>query len=58
MDPADKHDLLITFCNRGGAIERIELTTRSEDGAFASGRAYVIDGAETTGGLCSQWAHE
>jgi len=30
----------------------------SEDGAFASGRAYVIDGAETTGGLCSQWAHE
>ncbi|MCU0990721.1 MAG: SDR family oxidoreductase, partial [Xanthomonadales bacterium] len=30
----------------------------SEDGAFASGQVYVMDGAETTGGLCSQWAHE
>ena len=30
----------------------------SEDGAFASGQVYTMDGAETTGGLCSQWAHE
>jgi NAD(P)-dependent dehydrogenase (short-subunit alcohol dehydrogenase family) len=30
----------------------------SEDGAFATGQVYVMDGAETTGGLCSQWAHE
>lgn len=30
----------------------------SDDGAFASGQVYVMDGAETTGGLCSQWAHE
>ena len=30
----------------------------SEDGAFATGHVYVMDGAETTGGLCSQWAHE
>ncbi len=30
----------------------------SEDAAFASGQVYVMDGAETTGGLCSQWAHE
>ena len=30
----------------------------SEDAAFASGHVYVMDGAETTGGLCSQWAHE
>jgi meso-butanediol dehydrogenase/(S,S)-butanediol dehydrogenase/diacetyl reductase len=30
----------------------------SEDAAFATGRVYVMDGAETTGGLCSQWAHE
>jgi len=30
----------------------------SEDCAFASGHVYVMDGAETTGGLCSQWAHD
>jgi meso-butanediol dehydrogenase/(S,S)-butanediol dehydrogenase/diacetyl reductase len=30
----------------------------SEDAAFVTGHVYVIDGAETTGGLCSQWAHE
>lgn len=30
----------------------------SEDGAFASGQVYVMDGAETTGGLCSQWSHD
>jgi len=30
----------------------------SEDAAFASGQVYVMDGAETTGGLCSQWEHE
>ena len=30
----------------------------SEDAAFATGQVYVMDGAETTGGLCSQWTHE
>jgi NAD(P)-dependent dehydrogenase (short-subunit alcohol dehydrogenase family) len=30
----------------------------SEDAAFASGQVYVMDGAETTGGLCSQWSHD
>ncbi len=30
----------------------------SEDAAFATGHVYVMDGGETTGGLCSQWAHE
>jgi len=30
----------------------------SEDAAFATGHVYVMDGAETTGGLCSQWVHE
>jgi len=30
----------------------------SEDAAFATGQVYVMDGAETTGGLCSQWIHE
>ncbi|MCA9136530.1 MAG: YidC/Oxa1 family insertase periplasmic-domain containing protein [Planctomycetales bacterium] len=35
MNPASKHNLLITFQSQGGAIERIELTTRNEQGAFA-----------------------
>lgn len=30
----------------------------SEDAAFATGHVYVVDGAETTGGLCSQWTQE
>jgi NAD(P)-dependent dehydrogenase (short-subunit alcohol dehydrogenase family) len=30
----------------------------SDDASFASGHVYVMDGAETTGGLCSQWTHE
>jgi NAD(P)-dependent dehydrogenase (short-subunit alcohol dehydrogenase family) len=30
----------------------------SADAAFATGQVYVMDGAETTGGLCSQWTHE
>ena len=30
----------------------------SEDAAFATGQVYVMDGAETTGGLCSQQTHE
>jgi len=28
-----------------------------EEAAFATGHVYVMDGAETTGGLCSQWVH-
>jgi len=30
----------------------------SEDAGFATGHVYIMDGGETTGGLCSQWAHE
>lgn len=30
----------------------------SEDAGFSTGHVYVMDGAETTGGLCSQWTHE
>ena len=30
----------------------------SEDGGFATGQVYVMDGGETTGGLCSQWMHQ
>jgi hypothetical protein len=29
----------------------------SEDTAYATGHVYVMDGAETTGGLCSRWNH-
>jgi len=28
-----------------------------DDAAFATGHNYVMDGGETTGGLCSQWSH-
>lgn len=30
----------------------------SDDAAFTTGQVYVMDGAETTGGLCSQWKHD
>jgi NAD(P)-dependent dehydrogenase (short-subunit alcohol dehydrogenase family) len=30
----------------------------SDDAGFATGQVYVMDGAETTGGLCSQWSHD
>ena len=30
----------------------------SEDAAFATGQVYVMDGAETTEGLCSQHSHD
>ena len=29
----------------------------SEDGAFTTGQVYIMDGGETTGGLCSQDSH-
>lgn len=44
MDPADNQNLLITFRNRGGAVERVELTTRDEDGAFAYRRVDTKSG--------------
>ena len=30
----------------------------SDDAGFATGHIYVMDGGETTGGLCSQWTHD
>jgi len=30
----------------------------SDDAGFATGQVYTMDGAETTGGLCSQWSHD
>jgi YidC/Oxa1 family membrane protein insertase len=44
MDPADNQNLLITFSNRGGAIERIELTARHEDGDLAYRRVDTRSG--------------
>ncbi|WP_182869449.1 YidC/Oxa1 family insertase periplasmic-domain containing protein [Rhodopirellula sp. JC639] len=44
MDPAEKHNLLITFRNRGAGIERIEITTRNEEGRFAYRRVDTRSG--------------
>jgi len=41
-----------------GEIAALFAFLASEDAAFATGQVYVMDGAETTGGLCSQWAHD
>ncbi len=41
-----------------GEIAALFAFLASEDCAFASGHVYVMDGAETTGGLCSQWTHD
>ncbi|OYP37967.1 membrane protein insertase YidC [Rhodopirellula sp. MGV] len=35
MDPASNQNLLVTFRNRGGAIERIEVTKRDSEGNLA-----------------------
>jgi NAD(P)-dependent dehydrogenase (short-subunit alcohol dehydrogenase family) len=41
-----------------GEIAALFAFLASEDAGFATGQVYVMDGAETTGGLCSQWSHE
>jgi NAD(P)-dependent dehydrogenase (short-subunit alcohol dehydrogenase family) len=43
---------------RPGEIAALFAFLASDDAAFATGHVYVMDGAETTGGLCSQWTHE
>jgi len=43
---------------RPGEIAALFAFLASDDAAFATGQVYVMDGAETTGGLCSQWTHE
>ncbi len=43
---------------RPGEIAALFAFLASEDAGFATGHVYVMDGAETTGGLCSQWTHE
>ena len=44
MDPAGKQNLLITFCNGGAGIERIELTTRDDKGQLAYRRVDTRSG--------------
>lgn len=41
-----------------GEIAALFAFLASEDAAFATGHVYTMDGAETTGGFCSQWSHE
>lgn len=41
-----------------GEIAALFAFLASDDAGFATGHVYVMDGGETTGGLCSQWAHE
>jgi NAD(P)-dependent dehydrogenase (short-subunit alcohol dehydrogenase family) len=43
---------------RPGEIAALFAFLASDDAGFATGQVYVMDGGETTGGLCSQWAHE
>jgi NAD(P)-dependent dehydrogenase (short-subunit alcohol dehydrogenase family) len=43
---------------RPGEIAALFAFLASDDAAFATGQVYVMDGAETTGGLCSQWSHD
>jgi NAD(P)-dependent dehydrogenase (short-subunit alcohol dehydrogenase family) len=43
---------------RPGEIAALFAFLASEDAAFATGHVYVMDGGETTGGLCSQWTHD
>jgi NAD(P)-dependent dehydrogenase (short-subunit alcohol dehydrogenase family) len=66
MQRAEYTDEMLAAVNRkiplGRHAEPAEIAAlyaylASADAAFASGQVYVMDGAETTGGLCSQWAH-
>jgi NAD(P)-dependent dehydrogenase (short-subunit alcohol dehydrogenase family) len=67
MQRAEYSDSMLDAVNRKiplgrhakpGEIAALFAFLASEDAAFATGQVYVMDGAETTGGLCSQWAHD
>jgi len=67
MQRAEYSDAMIDAVNRKipfgrharpGEIAALFAFLASEDAGFATGHVYVMDGAETTGGLCSQWTHE
>ena len=44
MDPASGHHLLVTLSNKGGGVERIEMTARKEDGELEYRRVDVRRG--------------
>ncbi|MEL6105189.1 MAG: YidC/Oxa1 family insertase periplasmic-domain containing protein [Planctomycetota bacterium] len=44
MDPADGYNFLITFCNHGAGVERIELTAREPNGKFSYRRVDTRSG--------------
>jgi NAD(P)-dependent dehydrogenase (short-subunit alcohol dehydrogenase family) len=67
MQRAEYSDAMLDAVNRKiplgrhaepGEIAALFAFLASDDAAFATGQVYVMDGAETTGGLCSQWVHE
>jgi len=67
MQRAEYSDVMLDAVNRKIPIGRhakpeeiaaLFAFLASEDASFATGHVYVMDGAETTGGLCSQWTHE
>ena len=67
MQRAEYSDAMLDAVNRKiplgrhakpGEIAALFAFLASEDAAFATGQVYAMDGAETTGGLCSQWAHD
>jgi NAD(P)-dependent dehydrogenase (short-subunit alcohol dehydrogenase family) len=67
MQRAEYSDAMLDAVNRKiplgrhakpGEIAALFAFLASEDAGFATGQVYVMDGAETTGGLCSQWSHE
>jgi len=66
MQRAEYNDAMLDAVNRkiplGRHAEPTEIAAlfaflASEDAAFSTGHVYVMDGAETAGGLCSQWTH-
>jgi NAD(P)-dependent dehydrogenase (short-subunit alcohol dehydrogenase family) len=67
MQRAEYTDEMLAAVNRKIPLERhakpgeiaaLFAFLASEDCGFATGQVYVMDGAETTGGLCSQWTHD
>jgi len=67
MQRAEYTDAMLDAVNRkipaGRHAEPAEIAAlfaflASDDAAFATGQVYVMDGAETSGGLCSQWSHD
>ena len=67
MQRAEYSDAMLDAVNRkipfGRHAEPAEIAAlfaylASDDAGFATGQVYVMDGGETTGGLCSQWSHE